>query len=142
MTRCVCGCRAQCLYLPGQFAQLNVSKYVESTRLPSMLEMSGLPIVVASPHFPPVKGAWSSGMILLSGSRGPEFDSRCSPILSLNVGPFLHCLLSFHFILCSLWCGVICGSSNILACKHRCMCHNLVHGQPALNHFICTQAHL
>ena len=31
-------------------------------------------------HIPPnILGAWSSGMILLSGSRGPEFDSRCSP---------------------------------------------------------------
>lgn len=29
MTRCVCGCTSQCLYLPGYVAQMDVSKYDE-----------------------------------------------------------------------------------------------------------------
>ena len=36
------------------------------------------------------KGVWSSGMILASGARGREFDSRNTPnfLFFLNLSPF------------------------------------------------------
>ena len=37
------------------------------------------------------KGVWSSGMILASGARGREFDSRNTPNLTLSFFNFSFC---------------------------------------------------
>ena len=68
-------------------------------------------------------GLWSSGMILLSGRRGPEFDSRQSPPFFFGVVVVLFCGVVFCVVFvvwCFVWCFLVwcfcCGGGVVLWC--------------------------